>query len=188
MRSSDFPHAKPLTMLLDPDPRGGWRPLIKQGKTLKVYRKLNHERTLKAQIVAIYWRAENELSRSDNCFQPFQSPFLGDFPPLQCMVSAKIHKNSFDVSCLPHPTVWDKRAEKIAEGKLWISVVQDPIMENHHQCTYHSITFFNLSRSWFGRMFGTLELCVVLLESGSIWNSVLNPPDSIAENRWSKKP
>ena len=97
---------------------------------------------------------------------------MDDFPPLQCMVSAKIHKNSFDVSCLPHPTVWDKRAEKIAEGKLWISVVQDPIMENHHQCTYHSITFFNLSRSWFG----TVELCVVLLESGSMWNSALNPP------------
>ena len=130
-------------ILLDPDPRGGWRPLIKQGKTLKVYRKLNQERTLKAQIVAIYWKIKHKWwtlrGLCDNRFQPFQSSFLGDFPSIQCIVSPKSHKISCDVSVCP--------IRPFGQRGLWISVVQDPNMENHYQRTYHSITIFNLSWS-----------------------------------------
>ena len=66
----------------------------------------------------------------------------------------------------------NKGGEKRAEGKLWISVVPEPRMENYEKRNYHSITIFTSSWSWFG----TVELCVVLfLELGSMWNSALNP-------------
>ena len=55
----------------------------------------------------------------------------------------------------------------MAEGKLWISVVPEPRMENYEKRNYHSITIFTSSWSWFG----TVELCVVLfLESGLYGN------------------